>query len=614
MRRPATAGWRSTGRGHRSSIRRRIYRILDIGLGLQVLLVVLITGAAVLAAVNGLRVVADRGTEVAGARVLAGMADQQSGLLAYIDSADPGSLQLYQEGRSETTAALNELSARSGASDARVARVEAAARSWERWAEGMRGRVAAQQVPVTDPVATDTGRRLFATFRADQGDLVNQLGADSAAGGAVALAAAVAAGAVIAAGSVAIVVLLRLSMRRVVHQGLNPLGDLAGTARQIAADRPASIPEVDRDDEVGELARALQGWQDASRVRTILVEDAPVGICRLDAEGLFVAANGECEKMLGYSREELGGRPFWTFLHPDHVRRAREAHRGLAEGTVRHHESESRWLRRDGSVVWLSVVAAPVLGADGLPETLIVIMEDVTDRKRQSERAAQIQRELLPTEKPVLEGYEVAAVCLTAQDVTGDFYDWMGPEGGQLDLTVADVMGEGAGSALVMATLRTALRTAPHELGPAARVGLAAESLSHGLTDDGLFVKMFHARLDVQSGVLRYVDAGHGHCVVRRAGGEVDRLRTQSRPLGIAGEDFTEGEVRLQPGDSLVACTDGLLKDSSVGLDVVAGDLEPAMSADEVVSRLVDGVLDQRTDDVTVVALHRFPSPANPGR
>jgi serine phosphatase RsbU (regulator of sigma subunit) len=193
----------------------------------------------------------------------------------------------------------------------------------------------------------------------------------------------------------------------------------------------------------------------------------------------------------------------------------------------------------------------------------------------------------------------------------------MGPEGGQLDLTVADVMGEGAGSALVMATLRTALRTAPHELGPAARVGLAAESLSHGLTDDGLFVKMFHARLDVQSGVLRYLDAGHGHSVVKRANGVIERLVTQSRPLGIAGEGFSEGELRLEPGDSLVACTDGLLKagDRNVGLDGLAGDLESAMGAEEMVSRLVDGVRDGQSDDITVVVLRRIPlpSPANAG-
>src|SRR5207237_1141479 len=196
-----------------------------------------------------------------------------------------------------------------------------------------------------------------------------------------------------------------------------------------------------------------------------------------------------------------------------------------------------------------------------------------------SERAAQIQRELLPTEKPELEGYEVAAACLPAKDVSGDFYDWMGPQGGQLDLTVAEVMGEGAGSALVMATLRTALRTAPQELGPAARVALAAESLSRGLTDDDLFVTMLHARLDLASGALRYVDAGHGYCVIRRAGGELERLERQSEPLGASGAKHEEGEVRLEPGDSLLACTDGLLKPADQS--VVPDDLPPGDQGSE---------------------------------
>src|SRR5207237_7629221 len=154
-----------------------------------------------------------------------------------------------------------------------------------------------------------------------------------------------------------------------------------------------------------------------------------------------------------------------------------------------------------------------------------------------------------------------AAAGLPAQDVGGDFYDWMVSEGRCLDVTVADVMGKGVGSALVMATLRTALRTAPKELGPAARVGLMAESLSRGLTNDGLFVTMFHARLDLRSGVLRYVDAGHGYCVVRRGDGRVERLEKGSLPVGVVDDcDYTESEVLLQPGQSVLVYTDGLVE------------------------------------------------------
>jgi PAS domain S-box-containing protein len=406
-------------------------------------------------------------------------------------------------------------------------------------------------------------------------------------------------------------VVLALFAMRIVRKVLNPLRDLAEASGQVAIEGRASIPDVGRQDEVGELARALQGWQDASAVQAIVAEEAPVGICRLDAEGHFVVANAEYETMLGYPREELAGRPFWTFLHPDDMRKAKEGHQGVIAGTVGHYETENRWLRKDGSVVWFSMVATPVLGADGHPETLIGIMEDITDRKRQLERAARIQRELLPTERPDLDGYELAAACLPAQDVGGDFYDWIS-EAGHLDVTVADVMGKGVGSALVMATLRTAQRTARSELGPAARVGLMAESLSRGLTNDGLFVTMFHARLDLGSGVLRYVDAGHGYCVVRRADGGMERLERGSVPLGVVdGCEYTEGEVRLKPGESLLVYTDGLVEvgDVTTGLSELAGELKPSMRAEEMVSRLVDRVRDQQTDDVTVVVLRRLAEP-----
>src|SRR5207302_3672579 len=146
---------------------------------------------------------------------------------------------------------------------------------------------------------------------------------------------------------------------RIVRTVLNPLRDLAEASEQVAIEGRASIPDVNREDEVGELARALQGWQDASAVQAIVAEEAPVGICRLDAEGCFVVANAEYEAMLGYTRDELAGRPFWTFLHPDDMRRAKDGHHDLVRGSDSHYETENRWLRKDGSVVWFSMVATP---------------------------------------------------------------------------------------------------------------------------------------------------------------------------------------------------------------------------------------------------------------
>src|SRR5437879_13643772 len=116
------------------------------------------------------------------------------------------------------------------------------------------------------------------------------------------------------------------------------------------------------------------------------------------------------------------------------------------------------------------------------------MLEDVTARKEQSERAAQIQRDLWPRTVPELEGYDLAGACLPAQGVAGDLYDWRVTPDGQLDLTVADVMGKGMGAALVMATLRASLRSAPVALGPAARLRRGAEARALGSGEEGLFV------------------------------------------------------------------------------------------------------------------------------
>jgi serine phosphatase RsbU (regulator of sigma subunit) len=257
------------------------------------------------------------------------------------------------------------------------------------------------------------------------------------------------------------------------------------------------------------------------------------------------------------------------------------------------------------------VIVAALRGVDGLPEGFVAIVDDISERKQQMERAAQIQRGLLPQTTPELDGYDIAGACRPAQDVAGDFYDWTLSADGLLDLTVADVMGKGVGPGLVMATLRAVLRAAPTELGPAARVGLAAEFLTLAAEHDGLFVTLFHGRLDLATGVLRYVDAGHGYVVVRRAGGALVRLSERSLPVGIAPEgEFLEGAVQLEPGDALVVHSDGLVEtEERMGdLSDYAGDLEEAADAREMVWRLMRRLPSHLQDDVTVLALRRAPA------
>jgi PAS domain S-box-containing protein len=392
----------------------------------------------------------------------------------------------------------------------------------------------------------------------------------------------------------------------------DPLPVLADIASRTAAEGWVSIPYADRDDEIGDLARALREWQHAALLREVLLRSAPVGIFRLDRMGVVQDTNLASQVILGYTREALEGRGLMEIVHPDdHHLAAGMTTEALAAAGRDRAEVEVRMLRGDGTWLWCSGILAPVGREQELPDSYIVILEDIGERKRQAEWAAGVQREMLPGSAPRLKGYEVAASFQPAQEVAGDLYDWVDTGDGHLDLTVADVMGKGMGSALVMAALRTALRTAPGELGPAARVTRAAESMTFGSGTEGLFVTLFHGRLEVATGRLRYVDAGHGYCAIRRADGEIERLGTRSMPLGAGlGEVFEEGVVRLEPGDTLLVCSDGLMEvgDRTARIEELAPELEGADSAEETMRRLVARVSGRPTDDATAVVLRRLGS------
>ena len=192
-------------------------------------------------------------------------------------------------------------------------------------------------------------------------------------------------------------------------------------------------------------------------------------------------------------------------------------------------------------------------------------------------------------------------------EVAGDFYDWVLDDAGHLQFTVADVMGKGMGAALVTATLRAVLRAAPANLGPAARVRLAADSMVG--TDSGLFATLFHGCLDPSSGTLRYVDAGHGYCVIVRSSGELARLPERSIPVGVLPDtEFSEGTVRLEPGDALLVYSDGLVETEERTIqppELTAG-LDESMHAAEIVRRLIARMPPSLSDDVTAVAVHRL--------
>ncbi len=224
-------------------------------------------------------------------------------------------------------------------------------------------------------------------------------------------------------------------------------------------------------------------------------------------------------------------------------------------------------------------------------------------------RAAEVQAELLPQVVPALPGFELAARCLPARNVGGDFYDWQGVAPGRVTLTLGDAMGKGMPAALLMATVRAALRAVAPDHSPAAALELVRGAMESDLLHSSSFVTLFAAQLEVAQRRLTYVDAGHAHLFVRHAGGAVEQLRPTCPALGIPSlRRYEEGQFTFSAGDALVIYSDGLIEalpEEDIDHATLARKLDGCATAAAMVERLVsltkgDG---NQEDDITVMVL-----------
>ncbi|WP_375477794.1 PP2C family protein-serine/threonine phosphatase [uncultured Jatrophihabitans sp.] len=239
-------------------------------------------------------------------------------------------------------------------------------------------------------------------------------------------------------------------------------------------------------------------------------------------------------------------------------------------------------------------------------------------------RARQVQNALLPSHTTAPQGYELATVCRPSKGVGGDFFDHA-MVAGRLQLSLVDVMGKGIAAGLMAASVRAIVRASVAyqvQTGTVVRgganCGLADvveatdRLLQNDLGQTGTLVTGFAASLEPASGALAWVDAGHGLALIVRADGTSERLAGTDMPVGLGLErSWTEHYTDLQPGDTLLVVSDGLLDlfgGSMAAMDhireLVQSDPEPHRLVERITELTVLGVA---LDDVTAVALRRSP-------
>ncbi|HUL70349.1 MAG TPA: SpoIIE family protein phosphatase [Gemmatimonadales bacterium] len=212
--------------------------------------------------------------------------------------------------------------------------------------------------------------------------------------------------------------------------------------------------------------------------------------------------------------------------------------------------------------------------------------------------AHDLQLRLLPAPSLLQGDAEVAARCLPAESVGGDFYTFSRLGQGRVGVMLGDVSSHGFSAALVMALVMAAAGIhAGAGNTPDETLTALLESLGDELTSTEMYLSVFYGVLDPKARRLVYANAGHQHAFRVPLHGEPERLSTTAPPLGLsAGESIQRRQVPWAPRtDLLCLWTDGLVDNRTEGPPFTEHELlaEVCRRRTEPVESIVEAVLAQ---------------------
>lgn len=194
-------------------------------------------------------------------------------------------------------------------------------------------------------------------------------------------------------------------------------------------------------------------------------------------------------------------------------------------------------------------------------------LRDSLDEKKRIDHdlslAREIQASLLPAELPKIPGVEIAAFNQPAKEIGGDYYDVIPLDDRHLGIAIADVSGKSIGGAILMSVCRSVLRAqAPGILNPAELLRSINRVLSRDIAED-MFITMIYMVFHLDSRKLVIARAGHERPLMVKNNRNVELIESSGSAIGLTDPALfdsllTETSVQLEPGDMVVAYTDGI--------------------------------------------------------
>jgi len=174
-------------------------------------------------------------------------------------------------------------------------------------------------------------------------------------------------------------------------------------------------------------------------------------------------------------------------------------------------------------------------------------------------KAESIQKSLLPNQIPTHDEVAFDLRYLPCKQISGDFYDLAMKEEDVFNIAIGDVVGKGISGALIMSNFYAAYLSELQTGMPLATVMSNLNKYLTSGTELDAQVTFFLSKMDVDKGVISYVNAGHPSPLVFHPDGSVDRLEAGGPLLGFDSEfTYEMGELKLEKGDLLLLYTDGI--------------------------------------------------------
>ncbi|SDM86603.1 PP2C family protein-serine/threonine phosphatase [Sediminibacillus halophilus] len=231
--------------------------------------------------------------------------------------------------------------------------------------------------------------------------------------------------------------------------------------------------------------------------------------------------------------------------------------------------------------------------------------------------AASMQQTLLTTVKPEVEGLEIGAISIPANQMNGDYHHFVQNDDNKLGIAIADVIGKGIPAALAMSMIKYSMDSIPENRMDPSNILESLNRVVERNVDPSMFITMFYGLYDPGDEKFYYSSAGHEPGFYYNAAEDkFEEIEARGVVLGVTRDTkYRQYERKVNPGDMIIMLTDGVTEcrqgdrfiEPEEVLDVIKANMHlPAQKLVEQVYKHFERLQDfHLRDDFTLIILRK---------